>query len=166
MAHKYPADWSRVHGFFAAVGGFVDGWRLLSLEDIAELVLNKEIVSPLERKHPLCSCLGLNPGQEQRRCARSLADDVVPAAMRSAWKPASGIDGTRTRNGCVHIIIYALWWDKPLDVQCHIMVRTTSTIAYRVDAFSITISALLGASPVTAYIEDTTAVCQAFSLFK
>ena len=44
MAHKYPADWSRVHGFFAAMGGFFDRRRLLSLE---ELVLNKEIEYPI-----------------------------------------------------------------------------------------------------------------------
>ena len=47
IAHKYPADWSRVHGFFAAMGGFVNGRRLLPLEDIEELVLNKEIKYPI-----------------------------------------------------------------------------------------------------------------------
>ena len=36
-AHTCPADWSRVHGFFAAMGGFVDGTTRLSLEDIKQL---------------------------------------------------------------------------------------------------------------------------------
>ena len=48
-AHKYPADWSRVHGlgFFAGMGGFIDGRRLLSLEDIERLVRNEEIEYPI-----------------------------------------------------------------------------------------------------------------------
>jgi len=40
-------DWSRVHGFFAAMGGFVDGKEVLSLQRIEELVRNEEIEYPI-----------------------------------------------------------------------------------------------------------------------
>lgn len=41
-----------------------------------------------------------------------------------------------------------------------------STIAYCIDAFSISMGALMGTSPVTAYVESATGISGEFLLFR
>ena len=121
----FSADWSRVHGFFAVMGGFVshDGKKMLSRQDIEELVRNEQIVYPIVSKEEIKD--------------RSKGDAVTKAlvlsqttwfllqcAARGGQRLAlTELELATAAFALVNIIIYALWWDKPLDVQCPIRVR-------------------------------------------
>jgi len=116
-------DWSRVHGFFATMGGFVDGERALSLEDIEELVRNEEIEYPIVSREEIQD--------------RSKGDAVTKAlvVLQTAWfllqcvarasqhLALTELELATAAFAVLSIIMYVLWWDKPLDVQCPISVR-------------------------------------------
>ena len=121
-----PPDWSRVHGFFAAMGGFVDGTTLLSLEDIERLVLNEEIEYPIATREEIED--------------KSKGDAVTKAlvVLQTTWfllqcaargrqhLALTELELATAAFALINMVIYALWWEKPLDVQCHIVVRRRS----------------------------------------
>ena len=109
------------------MGGFVDGRRLLSLENIEELVRNEEIVYPIATREEIED--------------KSKGDTVTKAlvVVQTTWfllqcvtrgsqhLALTELELATAAFAVLNIIIYALWWDKPLDVQCHIVVRRRST---------------------------------------
>ena len=125
-AHTYPADWSRVHGFFAVMGGFVDGTNLLSLEDIERLVRNKEIEYPIATREEIQD---KSKGDAVTKALVVLQTTwflLQCAARGSQHLALTELELATAAFALVNIIIYAFWWDKPLDVQCHIVVRRRS----------------------------------------
>ena len=123
----HSADWSRTHGFFAAMGGFTDGTKQLSLEDIEKLVQNKEIGYPIVTREEIHD--------------KSKGDAVTTALvfLQTTWfllqcaararqhLALTELELMTAAFAVINIIIYALLWDKPLDVHCHIAVRSKST---------------------------------------
>ena len=107
------------------MGGFVsdDGKKMLSREDIENLVRNKEIVYPIVSREEILD--------------RSKGDVVTKALVvsQTTWfllqcvargsqrLALSELELATAAFALVNIIIYALWWDKPLDVHCPIRVR-------------------------------------------
>ena len=92
------------------MGGFVDGKEAVSLDRIEELVRNEEIEYPIVSR--------------QEIEYRSKGDAVTKALVvsQTAWFLLQC--ATRASQHLVlNIIMYVLWWDKPLDVQCPIRVR-------------------------------------------
>ena len=125
-AHTYPADWSRVHGFFVAMGGFVDGTKLLSLEDIEQLVQNKEIEYPIATREEIQD---KSKGDAVTKAFVVLQTTwflLQCAARGSQHLALTELELATAAFAVLNIIIYALWWNKPLDVQCHIVVRRRS----------------------------------------
>ena len=108
------------------MGGFVDGTRLLSLEDIEDLVRNKEIEYPIATREEI----------EDKSKGDAITKALVVlqttwfllqcAARASQHLALTELELATAAFALLNIIIYALWWDKPLDVQCHIMVRRRS----------------------------------------
>ena len=108
------------------MGGFVDGGTLLSLEDIERLVRNKEIEYPIATREEIQD--------------KSKGDAVTKAlvVLQTTWfllqcvargsrhLALTELELATAAFALLNIIIYALWWDKPLDVQCHIVVRRKS----------------------------------------
>jgi hypothetical protein len=112
-----------VHGFFAAMGGFVDGTELLSLEDIEQLVQNNQIEYPIATREEI---------EDKSKCDAITKALVVfqttwfllqCAARGSQHLAVTELELATTAFALLNIIIYALWWDKPLDVQRPIVVR-------------------------------------------
>jgi hypothetical protein len=105
------------------MGGFVDGTTLLSLEDIERLVRNKEIEYPITTREEIQD--------------KSKGDAVTKAlvVLQTTWfllqcaargrqhLALTELELATAAFALLNIIIYALWWYKPLDVQCHIVVR-------------------------------------------
>ena len=108
------------------MGGFVDGTKLLSLDDIEDLVQNEEIEYPIATREEIQD--------------RSKGDAVTKAlvVLQTTWfllqcaargsqhLALTELELATAAFAVLNIIIYALWWDKPLDVQCHIVVRRRS----------------------------------------
>ena len=125
-AHTCPADWSRVHGFFAAMGGFVDGNEMLSLKDIERLVQNDEIEYPIVTREEIQD---KSKGDAVTKALVVLQTTwfLLQCAARGSQRLAlTELELATAAFALLNIIIYALWWDKPLDVQCHIVVRRRS----------------------------------------
>ena len=105
------------------MGGFVDGRTLLSLDDIEQLVRNKEIEYPIVAREEIQD--------------KSKGDAVTKAlvVLQTTWfllqcvarasqhLALTELELATAAFALLNIVIYALWWDKPLDVQCHIVVR-------------------------------------------
>ena len=126
-ADTHPADWSRVHGFFAAMGGFVDGTTLLSLNDIERLVRSKEIEYPIVTREEIQD---KSKGDAVTKALVVLQTTwflLQCAARGSQHLALTELEIATAAFALLNIIIYALWWDKPLDVQCCIVVRRRST---------------------------------------
>ena len=125
-AHTCPADWSRVHGFFAAMGGFVDGNEMLSLKDIERLVQNDEIEYPIVTREEIQD---KSKGDAVTKALVVLQTTwfLLQCAARGSQRLAlTELELATAAFALLNIIIYALWWDKPLDVQCHIVVRRSA----------------------------------------
>ena len=123
MTLTYPADWTPVHGFFAAMGGFVDGRRLLSLEDIEELVLNQEIEYPIATRGEIEDKSKGDPVTKALVVLQTTWFLMQCVARASQRLELTELELATAAFALLSIVIYALWWDKPLDVQYHIMVR-------------------------------------------
>ena len=109
------------------MGGFVDDNELLSLEDIERLVQNDEIEYPIVTREEIQD--------------KSKGDAVTKAlvVLQTTWfllqcvarasrhLALTELELATAAFALLNIIIYALWWNKPLDVQCHIVVRRRST---------------------------------------
>jgi hypothetical protein len=108
------------------MGGFVDGTRLLSLEDIERLVRNKEIEYPISTRE---ENQDKSKGDAVTKALVVLQTTwfLLQCAVRGGQHLALTELELATAFALLNIIIYALWWDKPLDVQCHIVVRWRST---------------------------------------
>jgi hypothetical protein len=105
------------------MGGFVDGKEVLSLDRIEELVRNKEIEYPIVSREEIED--------------RSKGDAVTKALVvsQTAWfllqcvarasqhLAVTELELATAAFALLNIVMYVLWWDKPLDVQCPIRVR-------------------------------------------
>jgi hypothetical protein len=128
LVKKSFADWSPVHGFFAAMGGFVyhgDNGRLhtLSLKDIEALVEKDEIEYPIISKEEIED--------------KSKGDAVIKGLVliQTTWfllhciaRGAQHLFITELELATaafalLNVITYILWWDKPLNVDCPVRVR-------------------------------------------
>jgi hypothetical protein len=108
------------------MGGFVDGTKLLSLEDIERLVGNNEIEYPIATREEIED--------------KSKGDAVTKAlvVLQTTWfllqctargsqhLALTELELATAAFALLNIIIYTFWWDKLLDVQCHIVVRRKS----------------------------------------
>jgi hypothetical protein len=125
-AHTYSADWSRVHGFFAAMGGFVDGTKLLSLEDIEQLVQDQEIEYPIATQEEIQDKSKGDAVTKSLVVLQTTWFLLQCIARGSQHLALTELELATAAFALLNIIIYALWWDKPLDVQCHIVVHRRS----------------------------------------
>ena len=96
------------------MGGFVDCARLLSFEDIEQLVQNDKIEYPIVT-------------QEEIR-DKSKGDAVTQAlvVLQTTWfllQCATQLELATAAFAMPNTIIYVLWWDKPLNVRYSIRVR-------------------------------------------
>ena len=106
------------------MGGFVDGRELLSLEDIERLVRTNQIVYPIVTREEIQD--------------RSKGDAVTKAlvVLQTTWfllqcaarglgrqhLAVTELELATAAFAVLNLVIYALWWDKPLDVHCPIVV--------------------------------------------
>ena len=105
------------------MGGFVDGAELLSLEDIERLVRNEEIEYPIATREEIQD---KSKGDAVTKALVVLQTTwflLQCAARGSQHLALTELELATAAFALLNIIIYALWWDKPLDVQCHIVVR-------------------------------------------
>jgi hypothetical protein len=124
---SYRAGWSRVHGFFAVMGGFVshDGGEVLSLERIERLVESKAI------EYPIASADEIRDRSKGDAVAKALV--VFQTSWFLVQCVARGIQRLAVTEAelataafaLLNIATYTIWWDKPLDVMCPIRVRRT-----------------------------------------
>ena len=108
------------------MGGFVDGTDLLSLEDIERLVRNKEIEYPIVTREEIQD---KSKGDAVTKALVVLQTTwflLQCAARGSQHLALTELELATAAFALLNIVIYALWWDKPLDVQCHIVVRRRS----------------------------------------
>jgi hypothetical protein len=105
------------------MGGFVDGQRILSLQDIEVLVGRDEIEYPIASQDEIKD--------------RSKGDAVTKALVvfQTTWfllqcvaRGSQGLALTELELATaafalLNAITFAIWWDKPLNVQCPIKVR-------------------------------------------
>ena len=108
------------------MGGFVDGTGLLSLGDIERLVRNKEIEYPIVAREEIQD---KSKGDAVTKALVVLQTTwflLQCAARGSQHLALTELELATAAFALLNIIIYALWWDKPLDVQCHIVVRRLS----------------------------------------
>ena len=109
------------------MGGFVSGTDLLSLEDIERLVRNKEIEYPIVAREEIQD---KSKGDAITKALVVLQTSwfLLQCAARGSQRLAlTELELATAAFALLNIVIYALWWDKPLDVQCHIVVRRRST---------------------------------------
>jgi hypothetical protein len=112
-----------VHGFFAVMGGFVDGKEVLSLDRIEELVRNEEI------EYPIVSRQEIEDRSKGDAVTKALVVSQTAwfllqcAARASQHLALTELELATAAFAVLNIIMYVLWWDKPLDVQCPITVR-------------------------------------------
>ena len=105
------------------MGGFVDGRRLLSLTDIEQLVQDQEIEYPIVTREEIQD---KSKGDAVTKALVVLQTTwfLLQCAARGSQRLAlTELELATAAFALLNIIIYALWWDKPLDVQCHIVVR-------------------------------------------
>ena len=108
------------------MGGFVDGTRLLSLADIELLVQNEQIEYPIATREEIQD---KSKGDAVTKALVVLQTTwflLQCAARASQHLALTELELATAAFALLNIIIYALWWDKPLDVQCHIVVRRRS----------------------------------------
>ena len=107
------------------MGGFVsrDGKKMLSLDDIEQLVANNEIEYPIASRDQI---LDRSKGDAFTRAfvifqtTWFLLQCVARASQRLAL---TELELATAAFALLNIVTYAVWWDKPLDVQCPIRVR-------------------------------------------
>ena len=119
--HQDHKGWTRVHGFFAVMGGFVspDGKTKYSREDLEKLCVCEY---PLITKDEIQD--------------KSTADSVAKlfALVQTTWfmlqcvarlsqhLAITELELATVAFALLNMITYALWWDKPMDAQCPIRV--------------------------------------------
>ena len=105
------------------MGGFVSGTDLLSLSDIEHLIRNKEIEYPIVTREEIQD---KSKGDAVTKALVLLQTTwfLLQCAARGSQRLAlTELELATAAFALLNIIIYALWWDKPLDVQCPIVVR-------------------------------------------
>ena len=105
------------------MGGFVDGTNLLSLEDIERLVQNKEIEYPIVTREEIQDKSKGDAVTKTLVVMQTTWFLLQCAARGSQHLALTELELATAAFALLNIVIYTLWWDKPLDVQCHIMVR-------------------------------------------
>jgi hypothetical protein len=107
------------------MGGFVDGTEMLSLEEIERRVESNEIEYPIASEDEI----------KDRSKGDALAKALV--VLQTTWfllqcvaRGSRGLALTELELvtaafALLDVLTYAIWWDKPLDVQCPIHVRRT-----------------------------------------
>jgi hypothetical protein len=105
------------------MGGFVHGKEVLSLKRIEELVRNEEIEYPIVSREEI----------EDRSKGDAVAKALVVSqttwfllqciARASQHLAMTELELATAAFAFLNIIMYVLWWEKPLDVQCPITVR-------------------------------------------
>ena len=105
------------------MGGFIDGTTLLSLADIERLVQNDEIEYPIVTREEIQDKSkgdAVTKALVVLQTTWFLLQCVARASQRLAL---TELELATAAFAVLNIIIYGLWWNKPLDVQCHIVVR-------------------------------------------
>ena len=108
------------------MGGFTDGTKLLSLEDVEDLVRTKEIEYPIATREEIQD---KSKGDAVTKALVVLQTTwflLQCAARGSQHLALTELELATAAFALLNIAIYALWWDKPLDVQCHIVVHRRS----------------------------------------
>ena len=105
------------------MGGFVDGTRLLSLEDIEQLVRNEEIEYPIATREEIQD-KSKGDGITKALVVLQTTWFLLQCAARGSQHLAlTELELATAAFAILNIITYALWWDKPLDVHIPIRVR-------------------------------------------
>ena len=105
------------------MGGFVDGTKLLSLDDIEQLVRTNEIEYPIATREEIQD---KSKGDAVTKALVILQTTwflLQCAARGSRHLALTELELATAAFALLSIVTYAFWWDKPLDVQCHIVVR-------------------------------------------
>ena len=111
------------------MGGFVDGtpgMELLSLEDIERLVRDEEIEYPIVTREEIQDKSKGDAVTKTLVVLQTTWFLLQCAARGSQHLALTELELATAAFALLNIIIYALWWDKPLDVQCHVVVRRRS----------------------------------------
>ena len=106
------------------MGGFVsdDGKKMLSREDIENLVRNEEIVYPIVSREEILDRSKGDVATKALVVSQTTWFLLQCVARGSQGLALSELELATAAFALVNIIIYALWWDKPLDVHCPIRV--------------------------------------------
>ena len=105
------------------MGGFVDGTNLLSLSDIERLVQNQEIEYPIATRDEIQDKSKGDAVTEALVVLQTTWFLLQCAARGSRRLALTELELATAAFALLNIVTYAFWWDKPLDVQCHIVVR-------------------------------------------
>ena len=105
------------------MGGFVDGRDILSLDDIQRLVQNGEIEYPIATREEIQDKSKGDAVTKALVVVQTTWFLLQCAARGSQHLALTELELATAAFALLNIIIYALWWDKPLDVQCRIAVR-------------------------------------------
>ena len=109
------------------MGGFVSATDLLSLDDIERLVRNKEIEYPIVTREEIQDKSKGDAVTKTLVVLQTTWFLLQCAARASQHLALTELELATAAFAVLNIVIYALWWDKPLDVQCHIVVRRRIT---------------------------------------
>jgi hypothetical protein len=105
------------------MGGFVDGKEVLSLDRIEELVRNEEIEYPIVSREEM-EDKSKGDGVTKALVVSQTAWFLLQCAARASQRLAlTELELATAAFAVLNVIMYVLWWDKPLDVQRPIRVR-------------------------------------------
>jgi hypothetical protein len=105
------------------MGGFVDGKDVLSLDRIEQLVQNGEIEYPIVGREEIGDRSKGDAVTKALVVAQTAWFLLQCAARASQHLTVTELELATAAFAMLNIIMYAVWWDKPLDVQCPITVR-------------------------------------------
>ena len=110
------------------MGGFLshDGRQMLSREDIESLVRNEAIVYPIVSKEEIQDRSKGDAVTKALVLSQTTWFLLQCAARGSQRLALTELELATAAFAFVNIIIYVLWWDKPLDVRCAVRVRRRS----------------------------------------
>jgi hypothetical protein len=100
------------------MGGFVDGKEVLSLDRIEELVRNEEIEYPIVSREEI-EDRSKGDAVTKALVVSQTAWFLLQCAARASQRLVlSELELATAAFAVLTIIMYVLWWDKQLDVQC------------------------------------------------
>jgi hypothetical protein len=123
-----PIDWTLVHGFFAAMGGFVlhdddNQSQTLSLKNIEDLVREGKIEYPIISKREIKDKSKGNVLAKGLVLIQTMWFLLQCVARGAQHLSITELELATAAFALLNLITYSLWWDKPLNVECPVRVR-------------------------------------------